>query len=130
MYLERSQVWWDRNPDSEHHEFLWTVPSSTFQASPEYLVNLIQGLVGDSRRFLGEPSVDVGIHQIRKLPASHSIQAGQKEQIVKEKMGFSEVKILRKNYIAQVPKLKVACVLPGGTFIPNRMHELSESDSD
>ena len=53
MYLEKSQVWWDRNTEDEQHEFLWTVPSPTFQASPEYLVNLIGGLVGDSRRFLG-----------------------------------------------------------------------------
>ena len=89
MYLERSQVWWDRNPDSEHHEFLWTVPSSTFQASPDYLVNLIQALVGNSRRVSGEASVGVGIHQICKLAASHAIRAGQKEQIIKEKMGFS-----------------------------------------
>ena len=62
MYLERSQVWWDRNPDDEQHEFLWTVPLSTIQASPNYLLNLIQALVGNSRRFSGEPSVNVGIH--------------------------------------------------------------------
>ena len=74
--------------------------------------------------------MEVGIHQIRKLAASHSIQAGHEEQVVKEKMGFSEIKMLRKNYIAQVPRLKVACVLSGGTFIPDRVHELSESDSD
>ena len=74
--------------------------------------------------------VNVGIHQIRKLASSHAIRAGQKERIIKEKMGFSEVKILRKNYITQVPSLKVTCVLPGGTFIPNRAHVLSESDSD
>ena len=53
MYLEKSQVWWDRNPEDEQHEFLWTVPLPTFQASPEYFVNLIGGLVGDLRRFLG-----------------------------------------------------------------------------
>ena len=47
--------------------------------------------------------VNVGIHQIRKLASSHAIRAGQKERIIKEKMGFSEVKILRKNYDAQVP---------------------------
>ena len=129
-YLDRSQIWWDRNQDDEHHTCLWTIPSSTIRASPDYLSNLIGALVGESRRFSGEPSVEVGIHQIRKLAASHSIQAGQNEQTIKEKMGFSEVNILRKNYIAQVSNLKVACVLPGGTFIPKRAHDLSESDSD
>ena len=86
--------------------------------------------MGDSRRFCGEPSVEVGIHQIRKLAASRSVQAGHNEHTIKEKMGFSEVKILRKNYIARVPNLKVTCVFPGGTFIPNRAHTISESDSD
>ena len=94
IYLDRAQVWWDRNPDREHHNFLWTVPSSTHQASPEYLSNLFQALVGDSRRFSGEPGADVGIHQIRKLAASHSIQEGQDEQTIKEKMGFSEIRNL------------------------------------
>ena len=129
-YLDRSQIWWDRNQDDEHHTCLWTIPSSTIRASPDYLSNLIGALVGESRRFSGEPSVEVGIHQIRKLAASHSIQACQNEQTIKEKMGFSEVNILRKNYIAQVSNLKVACVLPGGTFISKRAHDLSESDSD
>ena len=38
------------------------------------------------------------------------------ELIIKEKMGFSEVRILRKNYIASVPDLTIACVFPGGFF--------------
>ena len=80
--------------------------------------------MGDSRRNAGERSIEVGIHQIRKLAASHSTQAGHNERIIKEKMGFSEVKILKKNYIAKVPDLKVACVLPGGSFIPNRTHSV------
>ena len=70
--------------------------------------------MGDSRRFSGEPGADVGIHQILKLAASHSIQEGQDEQTIKEKMGFSEIRNLRKIYIAQVTSLKVACGLPGG----------------
>ena len=74
--------------------------------------------------------VEVGVHQIRKLAASHSIKAGHDERIIKEKMGFSEVKILRKNYIARVPDLSIACVLPGGSFIPTNPHSLSDSDSD
>ena len=86
--------------------------------------------MGDARRDAGEHSVEVGVHQIRKLAASHSTQAGHNERTIKEKMGFSEVKILRKNYIAKVPDLRIAWVLPGGSFIPNNAHSLSESDSD
>ena len=52
------------------------------------------------------------------------------ELTIKEKMGFSEVRILRKNYIASVPDLTIACVFPGGTFFPNTPHSPSESDSD
>ena len=86
--------------------------------------------MGDARRDAGEHSVEVGVHQIRKLAASHSTQAGHNERTIKEKMGFSEVKILKKNYIARVPGLSIACVLPGGSFIPINAHSLSDSDSD
>ena len=129
IYLERSQNWLDRFPADQHPKVLWSVPGSTRQASADYLSDLFRAL-GDSRRFLGEPEVMMGMHQVRKLAASHAFQEGQSEEVIKVKMGFSEVRILRKNYIAPVPKLKVACVLPGGTFIPDRTHELSDSDSD
>ena len=47
------------------------------------------------------------------------------------RLNFStEVRILRKNYIAPVPQLRVACVLPGGPFFPDRTHEMSDSESD
>ena len=130
IYLECSQNWLNRFPADQHPKVLWSVPMSTRQASAEYLSDLFRALVGDSRRFLGEPEVMIGMHQVRKLAASHALQEGQDEQVIKVKMGFSEVRILRKNYIAPVPRLKVACVLPGGTFIPDRTHELSDSDSD
>ena len=130
IYLERSQNWLSRFPADHHPKVLWSLPLSTRQASAEYLSDLFRALVGDSRRFLGEPEVVIGMHQVRKLAASHALQEGQDEQVIKVKMGFSEVRILRKNYIAPVPRLKVACVLPGGTFIPDRTHELSDSDSD
>ena len=81
-------------------------------------------------RSLGGPEVPIGIHQTRKLAAAYSLQVGHDEQVVKSKMGFSEVRILRKNYIAAVPALREACVLPGGSFIPDRTHEFSDSDSD
>ena len=129
-YLDRSELWWENNPNSTYHDFLWTVPSSTIQASSHFILTLIQDLVGTARRDAGERRVEFGVHQNRKLAASHSTQAGHNERIIKEKMGFSEVKILKKNYIAKVPDLKVACVLPGGSFIPNRAHSLLDSDSD
>ena len=38
MYLERSQLWWHRHPESVLHKCLWTVPSFTlfieFNSSP------------------------------------------------------------------------------------------------
>ena len=77
----------------------------------------ITNLVRDSRRSLRGPEVDIGIHQTRKLAAAYSLQVGHDEQVVKSKMGFSEVRILRKNYIAPMPVLGEACVLPGGSFL-------------
>ena len=94
----------------------------------EFLSDLFIDLVKDSRRSLREPGVEIGIHQSRKLAAAYSLQVGQDEQVVKSKMGFSEIRILRKNYVAPVPELREACVLPGGSFIPDRTHELSDSD--
>ena len=128
-YLERTQFWLDRNPGTLLPEVLWLFPWSTHKASADYLSELFGILVGESR-LRGEPREEVGIHQIRKLAASHAMCEGQDEEVVKSKMGFSEVRIFRKNYVAPVSKLKVACVLPGGTCIPNRTHELSDSDSD
>ena len=128
-YLKRSQFWLDRNPGTLLPEVLWLFPLSAHKASADYLSDLFGILVADSR-LRGEPREEVGIHQIRKLAASHAMCEGQDEEVVKSKMGFSEVRIFRKNYVAPVSKLKVACVLPGGTCIPNRTHKLSDSDSD
>ena len=51
--------------------------------------------------------MEVGIHQIRKLAASHSVQAGHNELTIKEKMGFSEVRILRKITLLRFRILKL-----------------------
>ena len=72
----------------------------------------------------------IGVHHMRKLAATYAIQVGQPEDRVRVKLGFSSVRIMRKNYVAEAPPLRVACVLPGGAFIPDRSHELSDSDSD
>ena len=129
-FLDRSGMWWQADPNAPSHSFLWTVPSTTIQASSNLILKLIQDLVGSALRDAGKNRVEVGVHQIRKLAASHSTQAGHNERVIKEKIGFSEVKILKKNYIAKVPDLKVACVLQGGSFIPNNAYSLSKSDSD
>ena len=55
---------------------------------------------------------------MRKLSASHAWKAGQDEEIIREIMGFASLMILRKNYIAEVPNLNIACGLPGGSFSP------------
>ena len=84
----------------------------------DFLSELFTNLIKDSRRSrggisnlvrdprsLGGPEVPIGIHQTRKLAAAYSLQVGQDEQVVKSKMGFSEVRILRKNYTAELPPL-------------------------
>ena len=69
-------------------------------------------------RVLAGPEVPIGIHQMRKLAATYAIKAGQDEKLVKVKLGFSDVRNLRKNYVAEAPQLREACVLPGGSFMP------------
>ena len=139
MYVIKSQEWLGRLPPDRRPLELWLVPGTASPASPDFLSKLFKKLVSDSRRaFAGVGSlvrgrrpvekIHIGIHQMRKLAASYAIQVGQEEQQVKIKLGFSDVRILRKNYVAQAPPLKEACVLPGGIFIPNRGHEFSDSD--
>ena len=131
IYFDRSLEWLGQFPISSYPRTLWSVPLTSQEASADYLSQLFKDLVRDSRRYFGLSSaVEISVHQTRKFAASYSIQVGQDEQVVKARMGFSEVRILRKNYIAPVPQLRVACVLPGGPFIPDRTHEMSESDSD
>ena len=55
-------------------------------------------------------------HQMRKFAASYSHQVGHDEEKVQVVMGFSSLKVLRKNYQADVPPLEYPCVLPGGSF--------------
>ena len=49
---------------------------------------------------------------MRKLGASHSKNVGHDENLLKRVMGFSSLNINRKNFIAGVPPLNIACVLP------------------
>ena len=143
IYLDRSWEWLSKFPAEQHPLVLWSVPMTASQASMDFLSELFSDLVKDSRRSirgvnnlvrgsrrpLRGPKVDIGIHQTRKLAAAYSLQVGH-DEVVKSKIGFSELRILRKNYFVPVPALREACVLPGGTFIPDRTHEFSDSDSD
>ena len=131
IYFDRSLEWLSKFPVEELPQTLWSVPLTAKEASVEFLSQLFKDLVKDSRSSLGLRSeMEISVHQTRKFAASYSIQVGHDEQVVRSRMGFSEVKILRKNYVAPVPPLQVACVLPGGSFLPVRTHELSDSDSD
>ena len=88
-YLNRSRMWWQRDLNAPFHRFLWTVPSSTIQASSNLILKLIQDLIGSALRDAGKNMVEVGVHQIRKLAASYSFNVGHNIGIIKEKMGFS-----------------------------------------
>ena len=46
------------------------------------------------------------IHQMRKLAATYAIKAGQDGKLVKMKLGFSDVRNLRKNYVAEAQQLR------------------------
>ena len=84
-----------------------------------FLTRVFKTLVENSRKFFKRRGkVDIGPHQARKFAASYASQVGQDEEFVRKVMGFSDVSIFRKNYVAPVPFLKMHCVLPGGTFIP------------
>ena len=88
-------------------------------------------VVKDALRDAGLPlGIKIGPHQMRKLGASLSHKVGQDEDHVRKVMGFSSMGVLRKNYIADVPSLNIACVLPGGPYFPQRGTELSDTDSD
>ena len=139
MYINRSQEWLERLPPDRRPLDLWLVPGTASPASPNFISMLFKKLVSDSRRAFGgvetlvrgsreREKVPIGIHQMRKLAATYASLAGHEEQQIRIKLGFSDVRILRKNYIAQAPPLREACVLPGGTFIPSRVHEFSDSD--
>ena len=117
------------------------VPGTARPTSEELISDLFKSLVKDSYRLLGGVNAlvradradledPIGVHQMRKLAATYAIQVGQSEQVVRVKLGFSTTRIMRKNYVAEAPPLREACVLPGGSFVPSRVHELSDSDSD
>ena len=137
--MERSQEWLDTVVPEYRPRNLLLVLGSPRPISDDLISKLFVGLVKDAYRLMG--GVDalvrvntadldhpIGIHQMRKLAATYAWKVGRSEELVREKLGFYSLSILRKNYISDAPDLREACVLPGGAFIPNRDHEMSDSE--
>ena len=122
IYLEKSQCFLIP-PNIQ--SFLWVLPNTPDNLILKKLTSTFISVVKDALRD-ADLSIDISIgpHQMRKLSASHAWKAGQDEEIIREIMGFASLMILRKNYIAEVPNLNIACVLPGGSFSP----PMDESD--
>ena len=129
IYVARSVDVLDDVPLSRRHHRLWHHPRTLLPLSKGTLSRWFVDLVVESRHLnaLVEP-VSIGPHQMRKFAASYSSMVGQDEEEVVRVMGFSSNRILRKNYVAQVPPLLVPCVLPGGPFLARKDHTLSDSD--
>ena len=128
-YLERTGDLLDDIPLRKRHPFLWIQPQSFGQWSKDSLTKCFVDVVRESHMFnnIAVP-VEIGPHQMRKFSASYASLVGQAELCVQKVMGFSSLKIFRKNYVAWVPPLLVTCVLPGGTFLAGNGHVTSDSD--
>ena len=115
-------------PPSRRHNFFWSYSTHGRKITRSALTKLFIRLVLEAWGLSGDDSpVPVGPHQMWKLTASYAVWAGQDEQIILSRMGFSSGRIFHKNYVAEVPPLRVAYVLPGGSFIPSSSHALSSS---
>ena len=130
-FLAISQPWLDHLNPSEQHKFFWAQPGKNTPLKIPNLTRMFIKVVKDALADAGMP-VDpkIGPHQMRKLSASHARKIGQNEDTVRKVMGFSSVKILRKNYVSDVSPLNIACVLPGGPYFPPGGDDLSDSDSE
>ena len=116
IYLEKSQCFLIP-PNIQ--SFLWVLPNTPDNLILKKLTSTFISVVKDALRDADLSfDISIGPHQMRKLSASHAWKAGQDEEIIREIMGFASLMILRKNYIAEVPNLNIACVLPGGSFSP------------
>ena len=65
-------------------------------------------------------NISIGPHHMRKLAASYSaVMMGDSrglERVLMDRMGYKSMKVLKKNYISNVPELKFKCVVPLGTY--------------
>ena len=131
IYKDRSEPWLEDVPLLlRHRSPLWSLPGQTVPSPVRTLTAWFISLVKDYRRRDGlSTDISVGPHQMRKFAASYSLHLGQNPEGVRKTMGFSSLTILRKNYLAHtVTPLLMPCVLPGGSHIPPRVDDLSESD--
>ena len=66
--------------------------------------------------------VPVGPHQMRKLAASYSATMlndnRANEMMLLERMGYKSMTVIKKCYIAHVPKISFKFVIPLGTYKP------------
>ena len=119
LYFSASERWFvDSSPSVSRP--LWRLPKSGRPLSQQVLTKHFKSLIVDCLYLndLEGSQNQVTPHQMRKFAASYSHQLGQDEEKVRQVMGFSSLKVLKKNYQAQVPPLELPCVLPGGSFLP------------
>ena len=122
IYKEKSKFKLKNPPNI--HSFLWVLPNTPDKLILKKLTSTFISVIKDALRDAElSIAIKIGPHQMRKLSASHAWKVGQDEEVIRENMGFASVN-MRKNYIAKVPNLNVACVLPGGSFSP----PMDESD--
>ena len=129
--MARSLLWLEDVPLSRRHLYMWLSPDSFRPMTVGSLTAYFKSLVADSRLHLGIVGpVHIGPHQMRKFAASYASLVGQDEEYVWRVMGFSSLKIFRKNYVSPVPPLVVPCVLPGGPYLARRDHSMSDSECE
>ena len=131
IYKDRSSVWLEDVPLLPRlRSPIWSLPGQVLPSPVKTLSSWFISLVKDCRSRDGLPTdISVGPHQMRKFAASYSLHLGHDTEVVRKKMGFSSLSILKKNYLGpSVPPLLMPCVLPGGSHIPPRVDDLSESD--
>ena len=118
-FLSVSSSWVSCSTPDIRQQFLWYLPGCHSHLSVSSLSTLFIRTVRSALSFAGLPTrSNIGPHQMRKLAASLSVGSGQDEVTVMRNMGFSSLKILRKNYVAAAPPLRFACSLHGGPFSP------------
>ena len=119
IYLERiSKV-----PKMSNIIHLWDHGKNKGRVNIQKLSRIFIKVVEYSRIHSGIfENTSVGPHQSRKWAASYGSKLcnNESDEIkMRVKMGFSSLNILRKVYIHDVPPLTIACVFPGGTYLPN-----------
>ena len=118
VYIKRIS----ESPGMQSNNFLWDHGKDKNKVSIPLLSRKFIKLVEYSRIEMGIfDTINIGPHHTRKLAASYGARMCknlEEEETLREKMGFSALKILRKVYINFVPPLDFICVLPMGVFYP------------